>query len=362
MLRYMLHRQHAPGIRPGALVDPAPEQHLGSLTIYRMDFGGDSPALERNDDDNLEQALTTPAQTDHRLTWLHFEGDVSAADLKRLGERFRLHPLALEDVLNCGQRPKLDVYRYSLFTTLALPIMDGGNLAFQQVSIFIGDGFVLSFHAGTHDIFAAVRERVHAARGRIAYAEPDYLAYCLADVVVDTSFTVLANYNDRLEALEDEIFDEVRNDLINVIHDLRRKLIAMRKVLMSQNELLARWISLEHNLMHDDNRPYFRDVQDHARRVLDIADGYYDTARSLLDTHLSLASVRLNEIMRVLTLIATIFLPLTFITGVYGMNFDTKSPWNMPELSWRFGYFWVLAVIAVLIIGMLVYFRRRRWL
>lgn len=361
MLNYLQKHQPEPGTRPGALVDPSPEALVGGLTIYRMDFGGDSPALERTDID-LDDALGPPRHGDHRLTWLHFEGDVRAADLQRLGETYRLHPLALEDVLNHGQRPKLDAYRYSLFATLALPVMNADTLSFQQVSIFTGDGFVISFHAGSHDVFAAVRERIHAAQGRIAHAEADYLAYCLADVVVDTSFAMLADYNDRLETLEDEIFDDTARDLVNVIHGVRRNLIGMRKVLRSQNELLLRWITLEHGLMHDDNRPYFRDVQDHARRVLDLADGYYDTAGSLLDTYLSLATARLNQIMRMLTLIATIFMPLSFIVGLYGMNFDTKSPWNMPELSWRFGYLYVLAVMVVLVIGMIIYFRRHRWL
>lgn len=361
MLGYLLKRHSKPGSRPGQLVDPAPEHRIGSLTIYRTDFGGDTPAIERRED-TVEAALEPPTQTDHRLTWLHFEGDVPAAQLTRLGEQYTLHPLALEDVLNTGQRPKLDGYRKTLFATLALPHLEDADMVFQQVSLFIGNGFVLSFHAGDHDVFAAIRERIHDAHGRIAHAESDYLGYCLADVVVDTSFAVMVAYNDQLEALEDEIFEDRADSLIGTIHEMRRRLIGMRKVLLSQNELLVRWISIEHPLIHDDNRPYFRDVQDHAKRVVDLADGYYDAAGSLLDTHLSLASARLNDVMRVLTLIATIFMPLSFLVGVYGMNFDTQSPWNMPELSWRYGYLGLLGCMAILVIGMLVYFRRKRWI
>ncbi|RJS94326.1 magnesium/cobalt transporter CorA [Salinisphaera sp. Q1T1-3] len=361
MLSYMSSRRSRPGAPPGDLVDPPPHQRIGSLSVYRMAFGGSGAAVSQAAT-TFDAALTVPADDDHPLLWLHFEGDVSAAELARLGERFTLHPLALEDVLNHGQRPKLDTYRQTLFATLALPHMVDDELVFQQVSLFIGEDFVLSFHAGTHDVFGAVRERIHAAHGRIAHAEPDYLGYCLADVVVDTSFEVLAGYNDHLEVLEDAIFENRRDDLVGPIHELRRRLIGMRKILLSQNELFVRWIGLEHPLIHADNRPYFRDVQDHARRVVDLADGYYETAGSLLDTHLSLASARLNDVMRVLTLIATIFMPLSFLAGIYGMNFDTHSPWNMPELSYRYGYPLLLGVMGALVVGMLVYFRRKQWI
>ncbi|MDA3921763.1 MAG: magnesium/cobalt transporter CorA [Salinisphaera sp.] len=243
-----------------------------------------------------------------------------------------------------------------------MPHIDDGEMVFQQISLFIGDGFVLSFHAGDHDVFAAVRERVHAAHGRIAHAESDYLGYCLADVVVDVGFAVMVAYNDQLETLENQIFEDRTDNLIGVIHAMRRRLIGMRKILLSQNELFVRWVGIEHPLIHDDNRPYFRDVQDHAKRVVDLADGYYDATGSLLATHLSLASARLNDVMRVLTLIATIFMPLSFLVGVYGMNFDTKSPWNMPELSFQYGYPVLLGAMLLLVIGMLFYFRRKRWI
>lgn len=361
MLGYLLNRHTRPGARPGRLVDPAPDQRIGSLTVYRTDFGGDALAIERCED-NIPAALGPSEDSEHRLTWLHFEGDVSAADLAHLGELFTLHPLALEDVMNTGQRPKLDSYRTTLFMTLALPHRQDNDVVFQQVSLFVGDGFVLSFHQGDHDVFAAIRSRIHDARGRIVQAESDYLGYCLADVVVDSSFAVLADYNDQLETLEDDIFEYRTNNLIEVIHAMRRRLIGMRKILRAQNELFVRWVASEHPLIHDDNRPYFRDVQDHAKRVADLADGYYDTAGSLLDTHLSLTSARLNDVMRVLTLIATIFMPLSFLVGVYGMNFDPQSPWNMPELSFAYGYPVLLGFMVLLVLGMLVYFRHKRWL
>lgn len=360
MLQYLFGHRPKPGTEPGLLIDP-PQGRAGVQVVHRVDFGGDKAVAERRED-SLSAALQQPAAPEHRLRWLHIEGEISAAELAELGRAFTLHPLALEDVLNYGQRPKLDAYRDSVFATLALPIVDDDALRFEQVSVFIGRDFVLSFHSGARDIFAPVRERVRNAQGRLARAESDYLAYCLADMVVDTSFTLLAGYNDRLETLEDDVFEARRRDLIGVIHALRRELIAIRKVLRSQSEMLLHWVSLDHPVIHPENRPYFRDVDDHARRVIDLADGYYDTSASLLDTHLSLASTRLNEIMGLLTLIATIFMPLSFIAGVYGMNFDTDSPWNMPELTWRFGYPIVLGVMLLIALTMLFFFKRRRWL
>ncbi|HET7315213.1 magnesium/cobalt transporter CorA [Salinisphaera sp.] len=362
MLSYLLSRSHEPGRRPGKLVDPEPEERVGGLTIYRMDFGGGHSPQERRDTDFEPMLEPLPDASDHALAWLHFQGDVSAAQLTRLGKKYDLHPLALEDVLNRGQRPKIDVYRDTLFMTLALPHVVDHAIAIQQISLFIGPNYVLSFHAGRHDAFAAVRERIHAAHGRITYAESDYLGYCLADVVVDSGFVVLARYNDELDGLEETVFDDRSDDLVGAIHDIRRRLIGLRKVLLSQNEALMRLVGLEHRLIHADNRPYFRDMQDHAKRVLDLCDGYRDTAASLLDTHLSLASARMNDVMRVLTLIATVFMPLSFLVGVYGMNFDTKYVWNMPELSYRYGYPILLGVMIVAVIAMLIYFRRKRWL
>lgn len=361
MLGYLLPHRLSPGRPPGTLLNPPPEHQIGRLLIYRLDFGGTDAAEERQGKE-LKPILQPVRHGNHRLLWLHFEGDVTAAQLTRLGDEFSLHPLALEDVLNHGQRPKLDVYQTALFTTLTLPHTEANELVFQQISLFIGKDFVLSFHSGAHDLFKPVRGRIHTAQDRIANAGPDYLGYCLADVVVDSSFAVLDSYQDQLEELENQIFEERIGDPISVIHGLRRHLIGIRKVLAPQNELFLRWVGLEHPLIHDDNRPYFRDMQDHARRVADLVDGYYDTTASLLDTHLSLASARLNNVMRVLTLIATIFMPLSFLVGVYGMNFDTKYSWNMPELSFAYGYPILLGCMLALVIGMVFYFRRKRWL
>lgn len=368
MLRHIRIRHPKPGTRPGALVEHADTGD--ALTIHALSLDAGQPTREHTAA-TLDEALAALAE-DSTLHWLHFEGDLPSADLTRLGERFHLHPLALEDVHNHGQRPKLDPYRNLVFITLALPVIPTSGargqpdtrLTIEQVSLFIGDGFVLSFHAGRHDLFAPVRE--HLASDPITMGESsaraEHLGHALADVVVDSGFDVVAAYGERLDRLEDEIFETRRHNMIGTIHDLRRALSTLGKTLRAQHEMIQRWLTSDHPALHIENRPYIRDMQDHARRVVDLIDSYHDATGALLDTHLSLASMRLNDIMRVLTLIATVFMPLSFIVGLYGMNFDTASPWNMPELGWRYGYPIVLGLMGALVVAMLVFFRRRRWL
>ncbi|MES1939463.1 magnesium and cobalt transport protein CorA [Salinisphaera sp. T5B8] len=372
MLRHIRIHHPKPGTRPGALIERKRDVETPALIIHALTFGGPDGA-RGHVADTLENALAhlEPTAT---LRWLHFEGEPSTTDLARLGEVFHLHPLALEDVHNHGQRPKFDPYADLVFITLALPVTHAtptrtdldAALEIQQISLFIGAGFVLSFHAGGQDIFAPIRERLLTMGDTIATArsraQADHLGYALADVVVDSGFAVVADYDERLERLEDEIFEARTHNLISVIHDLRCALSTLRKTLRAQHETIQRWLVSEHAVVHSENRPYIRDMEDHARRVVDLADSYHDATGALLETHLSLASMRLNEIMRMLTLIATIFMPLSFIAGLYGMNFNTASPWNMPELGWRYGYPIVLGVMGALVTVMLIFFRRKRWL
>lgn len=349
------------GLAPGTLEQSGVGEALGFSRIDRFDFTPGAKASEQTDIGRGDLPVL-PAESGHTV-WLHCQGDLTTDALERLGQRFGLHKLALEDVYNRGQQPKLDHYGDYVFITLSLPRRDAGDrLLFEQISVFFGTGFVLSFHHSADDVLEPLRRRLRSGRTTSNVSASDYIAYAIADVVVDWGFDVLNDFNDRLETLENEIFESARNDVVTVIHGLRQSLIAMHKILRNQHEMLLRWAALDHPALADATRPFLRDAQDHARRVLDLADGYYDVAGSLLDTYLSLNSNRLNETMRVLTLVATIFMPLTFIVGVYGMNFDTRSPWNMPELAWRFGYFWALGVMALVVIGMLFFFRRRGWI
>ncbi|MDN5939057.1 MAG: magnesium/cobalt transporter CorA [Salinisphaera sp.] len=358
MLRYLLSGMSHPGATPGALhddVQPAPSL---PLKIWRMDVSADQvkeASFETFDD-------CPDVDTSDGITWLHFQGNVPLSVLTRLRGSFHLHPLAVEDVHKGGQRPKLEVFDDYLFVVMTLPVRADGCLRFEQVSLFVGRDELLSFHAGQSDVFASVRQRLHAGKGRIRTGGTDYLLYALADVVVDCGFPLLDVYADELEELEEEIFTDPRRNPVGAIHALKRDFIALRKLLWHQSAMFTDIIRSEHVLIDAEDMPYFRDVDDHARRIIDLLDGFRDNCTSLLSTHLSLSSARLNDVMKVLTIISTIFLPLSFIAGVYGMNFDRAKPWNMPELGFAYGYPIVLAVMATVGVGMLGFFRWRKWL
>ena len=274
-----------------------------------------------------------------------------------------MHPLAVEDVLNVGQRPKFEPYDAQVFLVDVMPNRDERGIVFEQVSLFIGSTYVISFHAGEEDPFTAVCQRIHEGKGRIRVGGPDYLAYALADVIVDLGFPVVEAYTDELEALEDDVFEERAPDPVQAIHSIRRDLTALRRMVWHQTRMLTELLAEEHSLVQPENMPYFRDAADHSQRVLDQLETCREMSSSLLDTHLSLVSNRMNDVMKVLTIIATIFIPLSFVAGLYGMNFDPEaSPWNMPELGTRYGYVTLIGVMIVIAAGMLVYFRRKKWI
>lgn len=358
MLRYLLPENLRPGTRPGALAHDTeiPRQH--PLVIRHV--GYDPAGATEADYENFDQCPDITASA--RLDWLHFQGDVPSSVLARLRDSFGLHPLAVEDVQNLGQRPKLEIFDDCLFVTLALPRRDAGNLRFEQVSVFASPQLVLSFHAGSDDITAPIRQRIQSGKGRIRHTGADYLLYALIDLIVDFDFPLLETYADELDALEEDIFTRPRQNPVSRIHHIKSDLIGLRKVLWHQAVMLAELVRSEHSLLVADNLPYYRDAEDHARRVNDLLDGYRDACSSLLDTHLSLSSARLNDTMKVLTVISTIFIPLSFVAGLYGMNFDTDLPGNMPELSLPYAYPVLLGGMLTLAVGMLILFRRRGWL
>lgn len=358
MLRYLLPEHLRPGERPGALADSdATPASNHPLRIRHLSF--DTHSVTETEYTDFDECPGTAIPG--RVDWLHFQGGVSPALLRQLRDTFDLHPLALEDIQNVGQRPKMEVYGENLFVTVARPTVTDSGPGFEQVSLFVSAELVLSFHAGSEDIFAPVRQRIHAGKGRIRTGGAGYLLYALTDVVVDHGFPVLERYADALDTLEERIFSDPRRDPVPAIHAIKRDLIGLRKVLWHQSAMLGHLLRSDHALLDESTRPYLRDADDHARRINDLLDGYRDACTSLLDTHLSLSAARLNDIMKVLTLIATIFMPLSFLAGIYGMNFDTASPYNMPELGYRYAYPILLGVMIVSLVGMLTYFRRRKW-
>lgn len=361
--RHSIGTRHVrPGAAPGSLDTAtggaAPAAPPARLLLMRYDAHGqvEEQALATPD------ALAAPAADATGVTWLHLQGQPDAAQLRSLGERFGLHPLALEDVLHREARAKVEAFDGQQFVVLSRVHRDvGGEFCTDQVGFFLGANYVISINQGPEDVFEPVRTRIRAD-GKIRTRGADYLLYSLIDIVVDGAFVLLEELGDRLETLEDEILDDPSAEARNQIHCAKRELMQMRRAWWPQREVIAALMRNEEHGLSDTTRLYLRDCYDHCVIVIDFVETYREMTASLLDTYLSAVTQRMNDIMKALTIIATIFLPLTFITGLYGMNFDTGSPWNLPELHWRYGYPYVLGVMSGVVIGMVVYFRRKRWL
>lgn len=355
---YFTKRYHPPGTPPGTL--QRSDTPGAPVTIRVVDY---------TESDYVDQVVADPRaclsylQRDS-ITWIHVQGDVPVATLAFLGETFGVHPLALEDIANSGQRPKADVFEQQVFVILSHVRVDGGHAHGQQVSLVLGENYLISFHEGADDPFEPVRKRLRQRSGRIRSRGADYLLYALVDVVVDEGFPVLEWFGGALEDLEEELLEQPDQGTLRRLYDLRRELLFLRRMMWPQREVIHGAEREDVEFIKEDTRVFLRDCYDHAVQLLDLVETYRDMTTSMLDLYLSSVSNRLNEVMRVLTVIATIFIPLTFIVGVYGMNFgaNTHSPWAMPELRWDYGYPFIWLVMLSVVAFMLRYFRRRGWI
>lgn len=353
---YFTKRYHPPGTPPGTLVAHGTPAH--PLRLRLLDFTADG-VIEEED---VTPETCKIALESEPVTWIDAHGTATPELLQKLGETFGLHPLALEDVLNTGQRPKLEKYEQQLFIIMSMPMWRGDALVTEQVSLFLGGRYLISFHNGETDIFEPVRKRLRATGSKMRMHGADYLLYALLDLIVDEGFPILEDLGEQIEALENELLDRPSQKVLTEIHDLKRNLLMLRRMLWPQREVLNHLLREDEALIHAPTRPYLRDCYDHTVQIMDLFENYRDMASSMLDIYLSSASQRLNEIMRVLTVITTLFIPPTFLVGVYGMNFDhPNSPWAMPELHSYYGYPIVWLVIIAMITGMLIFFKRRGW-
>ncbi|MCG6965820.1 MAG: magnesium/cobalt transporter CorA [Chromatiaceae bacterium] len=358
-MAYFNKRYHPPGTAPGTLreLPPSLDQpvHVRQVRYSRA-------AVKVNTETG---ALPLAPSTEiEGVTWLHVQGHPSRQLLTEIGERYQVHPLALEDIDNTGQRPKVEAFDRQVFAILSVPRFSDGRVEVQQASCVLGKGLVLSFCGGTEDPFLPVLKRLQDGASRFRSRGADYLLYALLDTVVDQGFPVLEAFGLELEELEEKILLRPSRETLPHIHAVKRELILLRRMLWPQREVLNALVREEQDLIKDDTRVFLRDCYDHTVQVMDLLETYRDMSASMLDIYLSSVSNRMNEIMRVLTVIATIFIPLTFIVGVYGMNFgaNTKSPWAMPELNWYYGYPLIWLLMLAVAVGMMIYFWRKRWL
>lgn len=358
--RQLFRTYHRPGTPPGTLefpVDPeAPPLPPPRLHVFRYT----ADAVDEQTDARVEDC--GPGSDASEITWVHVQGAVTPALMTSLGEMYGLHPLAMEDVLSRGQRTKFETYEDHYFVVLNKPRRnEQGELQTRQVSFFLGERYVISFDENDGDVFAPIRTRLQSKQ-LFRERGADFLFYSLLDLVIDEGFPMLEDFGERMDELEAAVLDSPTRELRNQIHFMKQELVELRRAWWPQRDVLNTLIRDSEGMISDTTRVYLRDSYDHCMRIIDFVEMYRDTASSLLDTYLSSVSQRMNDVMKVLTVFGTIFLPLTFVTGLYGMNFDTASRWNMPELHWRFGYFYVLGVLLAIVIGMLLYFRRKRWL
>ncbi len=349
-------RFSAPGTAPGTL--RAAEQRVETVRVEVIDYGPDH--LEERTVERVEDTFVYRDRSS--VTWINVIGLHDLGPLERLGERFGLHPLTLEDVLNTHQRPKLEDYGDYQFVVMKL-VHAGERIETEQISMFLGYNFLITFQEVPGDVFEPIRERIRKGRPRIRGAGADYLAYALLDALVDHFFPVLEAYGEKIEALEDELVDNPTTDTLARIHGIKKELLLLRRAAWPQREVVNGLERLESANLRKETRVFLRDCYDHAIQVMDMLETYRDLASGMLDVYLSSVSNRMNEVMKVLTIMASIFIPLTFIAGIYGMNFDPQaSPWNMPELGWRWGYPAVWLVMLGIGGALFVYFRRKEWL
>ena len=343
-----------PGTPPGTLIHTGVKR-VEKIRITILDYDGES--FQEREVESAAECL--PFRDSSTVTWINVDGLHEPEVVAQFGEIFGLHPLVMEDILSVGQRPKVEEHEGHLFVEMNMLQLhpESRMVHEEQLSLAVGENWILTFQEAAGDVLDPVRERLRAGKGKIRSRGPDYLAYALIDAVVDSYFGVLEAVGDQVEELEEEAIEAPTPRTMRQIHDLRREMIIIRKSVWPVRDLMASMLRMETPLIHDDTRVFLRDVYDHSVQVIDTVENLRDVVGGLMDLYLSTVGNRTNEVMKVLTIMATIFIPLTFIVGVYGMNFQ-----HMPELQVAWAYPAVWLVMLAVAGGLLVFFRRKGWL
>jgi magnesium transporter len=348
-------RSKKAGLPPGTPVHIG-EQKSEKTRVALFDY--DERQFEEKEIASVEECLRFKGQTS--VTWINVSGLHQVETLEKLNGCFGLHPLVLEDILNTDQRPKMEdfgEYVYVVLRMLSLDRTKKNTIVSEQISIILGESFVLTFQEREEDLFEPVRARIRNGKGRLRKLGPDYLVHALLDAIVDEYFVVMEALGEWIEDLEEELVSRPSPKTLQALHQLKREMIFLRKSVWPLREVIARLVRGESPLIQKTTLVYLRDVYDHTIQVIDTVETFRDMLSGMLDIYLSSISNRMNEVMKVLTIIATLFIPLTFIVGLYGMNFK-----YMPELEWRWGYPLVLLLMLGVSGFMIFYFRRKRWI
>jgi len=354
MPKLIKKRSKKAGLPPGTLVHIG-EKKAETLKITIMDY--DEVHFEEKEIKTIDECFIFKDKP--TVTWINIDGLHQVAILERMGECYGLHPLVLEDILNTDQRPKMEDYGDYLYIVLKDLDYDdkSSQIEPEQISLILGPNFVFSFQEREGDTFGTIRDRIRNSKGRIRKMGADYLAYSLLDSIVDNYFIILEKLGEKIEFLEEKLVTQPTPETLQMIHHLKREMIFLRKAVWPLREVINGLERGESSLIKESTRIYLRDVYDHTIQTIDTIETYRDMVSGMLDIYLSSVSNRLNSVMKVLTIIATIFMPLTFLAGVYGMNFKF-----MPELEWRWGYPFIWLVMVGIGVFMFLYFKKKRWL
>ncbi len=354
MPRIFKRQTRSVGLPPGSLVHTGAKR-LEKTKITVFDYS--ARKFKEKVVKRVEEAF--PFRDTRTVTWINVDGVHEPDVIRKIGEHFRIHPLVLEDIMDTNQRPKMEDFGSYIYfiVRMARPDRKSEEDRFEQISLILGKNFVISFQEDVGDVFDSVRDRIRQGKGRIRKMGSDYLANCLLDAVVDGYFCVLDKQGEEIETLEGELLSKPVPATMHHIHRLKREMIFMRKSVWPLREVINGLDRLESRLFQPATLLFLKDVYDHTVQVMDTVETYRDILSGMLDTYLSSVSNRMNEVMKVLTIIATIFIPLTFIVGIYGMNFE-----NIPELKLPWGYFALWGVMILVALMMVLFFRRKKWI
>lgn len=341
------------GLPPGTLIHVG-EQTMEQAQIKIIDY--DETNLQEKEAKTIEECF--PFKEAPTITWVNIDGLHEVEIIDKIGKHFEIHPLILEDIVHTGQRPKIEDFDEYIYVVLKMLHYNDAtdDIQDEQFSLILGKNFVITFQERIGDVFDQVRERIRTSKVRIRKSKSDYLAYAMIDAVVDNYFIILEKLGEKIEDLEDELLSDPTPQTLNDIHQIKRKLITLRKSVWPIREVISSLERGDSKLFAESTNIFMRDVYDHTIQVIDTVETYRDMVAGMLDTYLSSVSNKMNEVMKVLTIIATIFIPLTFIAGVYGMNFE-----YMPELKWHWSYPFIWSIMIIIGVGMIFYFRRKKW-
>jgi magnesium transporter len=351
-MKLMQKRSRKKGLSPGTLI------HIGEKRTEAVAVTLFNYSVTHCDEHPIHDVNELRPPSDETVTWVDVDGVHKTDVLEAFGKHFGLHPLLLEDIANTDQRPKLDDYDTYLFLVMKmLTASDRGDILVEQISFVLGRNYVLSFQENGTDVFLSVRDRLRVGKGRLRHNGSDYLVYALIDAVVDQYFEVLEMLGERIESMQERLMADPRPETLKDIHALKRQLLFVRRAVWPLREAINNLSRSECPFLHEPTKVLFRDVYDHVVQIVDTIETLREMVSASLDIYLSSVSYRLNSVMRVLTVVTTIFMPLSFIAGIYGMNFE-----YMPELKWPWGYPMALGIMGLVAATMLLGFRWKKWL